>query len=278
VEAAADARGLKVGLVYRRLNNVLLCRKYSVPNGGELVVNERTDKYQFIVEGDGKYLGPLSIADGLTALLQKQIDRMAKKWSAQDKMFYDEAYGRHHYSDLQVSAQLKRLLNVLERDFPPETHIKQGVDCSTFTKFKQHAAKHASDFHERLAAFVTKNGGTYVQGPTKTEANAQWKVKKKYDGDYGRLGDYERGSATFLSFALMLPFFTDLARQLSPEMQLIRVKNRLICDKPDSSGYRDVLLNIRCGTFVGELQVTLADFWIRKETAHRLWELKKEFS
>ena len=54
-------------------------------------------------------------------------------------------------------------------------------------------------------------------------------------------------------------------------MDVVRVKDRL--NNPEKSGYRDLLLNVRCSDHVCELQIHVKAFHVLKEPNHKNYEI-----
>ena len=79
------------------------------------------------------------------------------------------------------------------------------------------------------------------------------KAAADYDGDVARVCDVERATGVFDSVAGMTRALELLRRAVSSGGVVVcRFKDRL--GEPLGSGYRDLLLNVAVGGFVGELQ------------------------
>jgi hypothetical protein len=120
-----------------------------------------------------------------------------------------------------------------------------------------------------MRAFVEGCGGTFLAGPLKSAARIQAKVDSDYHGDCSHVVDVVRGSGLFEQAAAMQKALREAIRYLD----MVRAKDRL--NHPLPAGYRDVLLNVRFGDHVCELQLHVKAIHDHKELAHRAYELQR---
>mmetsp|Transcript_11962 Transcript_11962/g.21192 ORF Transcript_11962/g.21192 Transcript_11962/m.21192 type:complete len:436 (-) Transcript_11962:48-1355(-) len=129
--------------------------------------------------------------------------------------------------------------------------------------------------HDALRPFCEAMGAReYKEGPVKSKDRVLEKTANDYGGDVRQVVDVVRSSAVFHSLHELNNAVEALA-DLGGEIRVVRVKDRL--NKPQGSGYRDVMLNLTVRSvadgLVVELQLHLRDIILLKDEEHRIYEL-----
>jgi len=193
------------------------------------------------------------------------VTRTHEQMIQEDRLFYADTWDSCVRLQPSDNALLQPLLVALCKQFGSA----KLQECEgTFESLRALADRESDQFHEQMRQFVAAAGGSYYRGPRKASTEAQVKVLRDYQGDYRRLLDYERGTGSFSGLSGLRGALSSLP------LTVTRVKDRLYAGVFDT-GYRDVLLNVGCNGFVGELQLTLDKLWARKEVAHRALLLQR---
>lgn len=145
---------------------------------------------------------------------------------------------------------------------------RQNLSSNSLDALVTQAKECRVDAMLTMRRFTEEFKGIFLEGPMKEDARILAKVNEDYNDDFTKVLDVVRASALFNNAVNM----DEALRNLPRRMTVLRVKDRL--NKP-IDGYRDVLINIRCGNHVCELQLHVETVHSIKALAHRVLELNR---
>ena len=125
---------------------------------------------------------------------------------------------------------------------------------------------------ERLA--TGGDGRAFERPSRKDPERAKQKIDTDYDGNASRLLDIAAARVEFDTVDQVYGALGRLTRE--PGVQIVRFKDRL-ADKPQDSGYGDLLLNLRLPDgHVGELRLQLGSMQRVDDFEHSLYEVRRD--
>lgn len=115
------------------------------------------------------------------------------------------------------------------------------------------------------------------RGNVKSEARCMYKFAYKYNYDARKLLDIVRASFVVANLGMMNETLEKI--RAVPQFEILRIKDRITQrgKSVPKSGYRDVLVNVKCMGFVVEIQLHLYAFHELKKDSHKQYKIGRHF-
>jgi serine/threonine protein kinase len=189
---------------------------------------------------------------------------------AQDLETYNVVWDTDYSNQPGVDSLLTRVKSLAQKY---SSAVSQPCDPASLASLEALGNEAAPRILRIMRQVVEYCNGQFIQGPRKSTLRVTQKVREEYNGDYCRLMDLERATGLFTSATDFEECLTALSSH--SDIEFARVKDRLNVSL--SSGYRDVLLNMRDrkSGFLCELQLNFVKIAEITSQTNRFYELMR---